>query len=56
MPVRLGNDAHLEPAGNQRAANQRGAKRGMVNVRIARDDDDIELMPAKGTALGLGNR
>ena len=46
VPTGLGNDPHLVPSGSEQAADQRHAERGMIDVRVSIDQDDVELLPA----------
>ena len=47
LPVRLGDDADAKALGLQQPADDRHAERGMVDVGIAGNDDDVAGIPAK---------
>jgi hypothetical protein len=46
VPARLGDDADLEAATLEEARDEDGTERGMIDVRVAGDDQDVELVPA----------
>ena len=54
LPVRLGDDADPKPLTFEHAANHRHAKTRVVDIGIARDDDDVAAVPAQ--CLHLGTR
>ena len=61
LPGRLGNNAGPETVFHQPAPEECRGKRGMINVRVARDQQNVQLLPAKelhffaghGQELGL---
>ena len=51
-PIGLGDNAHLVAVGLQHAGNDGRAEGGMVDVGVAGDVDEINLIPAAGLGLG----
>ena len=56
LPVRLGEDADLIPCVLQHARDDRMAERGVVDVAVADDIDEIALVPAAPGHIGTGDR
>lgn len=52
LPIRLGNDADLEPVGLKVACDERDAEAGVVDVSVAGDEDDIQFGPAELFGFG----
>ena len=55
-PVGLGDDADLVAATLEKARDEDRAEGGMIDVRVARDDEDVELGPAARIHLGARRR
>ena len=55
-PVGLGHDGHTVPLGLEQAADDRGAEGRMVDVGVAREEDDVECVPSAGAHLLDGRR
>ncbi len=55
-PVGLREDADLEAAPFEEARDQGRAERGVIDVGITRDDDDVELAPAASAHVVHGHR
>ncbi len=51
-PIGLGDEAHLVAVGLQHARDDGGAEGGVIHVGVARDIDEIELVPAAFVGLG----
>ena len=47
MPIGLRNDSHLQPFCLKNATDDRRGKRGVVNVGVGGEEDDIERVPAE---------
>src|SRR5439155_18104121 len=45
-PIRLRDEADAKAAPLEKAPDERRPERGMVDVRVARDQDDVERVPA----------
>ena len=56
IETRLGQDGHLQAVIFQKAANQRDTERRVINIGIACDQEDIDMIPTSLTALFPGNR
>ncbi len=46
MPVGLADDRHAIPGGLEHAPQNRHRKTGMIDVRVAGDEHDVDLVPA----------
>jgi hypothetical protein len=55
LPIRLADDAHAESGGFEHAAQDCHREAGMVDVGVARDEDDVELVPAAAAGFGHGH-
>ena len=53
VPVGLGHDGHAVACCLQRASYDGGAERGVVDVGIAREEDDVHLVPSAQLQLLL---
>ncbi len=51
LPVRLGDDADAETLGLQQPPDDGHAEGGVIDVGIARDEDDVAGIPAQGIHL-----
>ena len=51
VPAGLADDPDLESARGEQPADQRDAKGGMVDVRVAVDQHDVELLPPAALCL-----
>ena len=56
MPIGLGDDADAEAAALEETADQRTAERRVIDVGVAADDQDVELVPAAGVHLRARGR
>ncbi|MNT24715.1 hypothetical protein D3C72_1602060 [compost metagenome] len=56
QPVRLADDADSVALRFEQAANEGHAETRMVNVGVARDEDDVALVPAQRVHLGTRHR
>ena len=55
-PVGLRDDRHAIPFGFEQASHDRGAEGRMVDVGVAREEDDVELVPSAFADLLDGRR
>ena len=55
VPVRLGDDANAETLGFEDTADDGHTEAGVVNVRIAGDDDDVAAIPAEKVHFRTGH-
>ena len=53
-PIRLGNNGHLQALGFEQTSDHSRSERGMVHVRIATEQDDIEFIPSAEFHFLLG--
>jgi hypothetical protein len=56
LPVGLSDDAHAKALGLQHAADHRHAEARMIDVGVARHDDDVAAVPAQPIHLGAAHR
>ena len=47
VPLRLRDDAHPKALRFEHATNHRHAKAGVIDIRVASDDDDVAAVPAE---------
>ncbi len=55
-PVGLGHDRHAVALGFEQPADDGGAERGVVDVGVAREEDDVERIPSACADLLYGRR
>ena len=55
-PVRLGDNPDAPAVGFQHTADHRRAERRMIDIRVAGDDQHIELVPPARVHFGLRHR
>ncbi len=46
-PVGLGHDRHAVALGLEQAPHHRRAERGVVDIGVAREEDDVQLLPIR---------
>ena len=56
MPIGLWNDGHFISMCFKRSSDDGSTKRGVVNIGITREEDDIELIPSPELHLLFGSR
>ena len=56
VPARLAHDADPEPARGEQAADQRNPEGRVIDVRVAVDQDDVELIPSAPPGVVEGHR
>ena len=56
IPPRLGDDSHSEPVRHQPPPEERGTERRMVDVRVPRHQENIQVLPIPAVPFGAGHR